>query len=433
MAIEPRQSEYPRHLAELVHAFFQAVDPAQAVARVLRLEARHLVAGDSSLPLADDARVYLAALGKAAPGMAQASRAILGDRLTQGVVTVPHGMQANGAPGLQYISAGHPLPDKGSLAAGQAVRQMLGGARPQDVLLALVSGGGSAMLEIPVPGVTLDDLRMVNDLLIRSGATIHEINCVRRSLSAIKGGGLAALAAPARTLGLLISDVVGDRLESIASGPTVPASGTRESAHSILEFYGLEALLPSAVTRALRVPPTPAPLPAAPMNVLVATNRLGLLAAARAATGLGFSVQLISEPMQGETHQVARSFALALRQAAPPACLLLGGETTLVVEGGGHGGRNQSFALAAAGTLEGCPERVLAALASDGVDGPTDAAGAIVDGQTAADLRRQGVDAQDHLLRRDAYPALQAIGRLILGGPTGTNVGDLAIGLAYAA
>ena len=167
--------------------------------------------------------------------------------------------------------------------------------------------------------------------------------------------------------------------------------------------------------------------------MLVATNRLGLQAAANTADRLGFAVQLLPEPMQGDTHQVPRAFALALRRAAPPACLLLGGETTLEVWGEGRGGRNQSFALAAAIELQGDPHTLLAAIASDGVDGPTDAAGAVVDGQTISRLRRQGADPRDHLRRRDAYPALRAAGALIFGGPTGTNVGDFVIGLAYPA
>jgi len=432
VAAEPLQLQSAQHLSEIAWAFRQAVDPAQAVHRVLRLLPEELQIADHRIPLADGARVYLAAIGKAAPGMAQAAAAVLGPRLTQGVVTVPLGLRVDPSPRLMHVVAGHPLPDEGSLAAGQALRRMLQGARPDDVLLALVSGGGSAMLEIPAEGINLDQLRAVNDLLIRSGATIHEINTVRQSLSVVKGGGLAALAAPARTVGLLLSDVVGDCPESIASGPTVPVPSRRASARDVIECYRLEPLLPPAVLQALRAP-SPTVLTATPLNVLVATNRLGLQAAALAAGRLGFAVQLFPEPMQGETHQVARAFALALRRAQPPACLLLGGETTLEVRGGGRGGRNQSFALAAAIELQGAAHTLLAAIASDGVDGPTDAAGAVVDGQTVSRLQRQGADPRDHLHRRDAYPALQAAGALIFGGPTGTNVGDFVIGLGYAA
>jgi glycerate 2-kinase len=432
VAGEPIKRNAAQHLSDIAWAFLQAVDPAQAVRGALRLLPGELLVAGHRIPLDEGARVYLAAIGKAAPGMAQAAAAVLGPRLTQGVVTVPRGFRVEPSARLIQIVAGHPLPDEGSLAAGQALRTMLQAARSEDLLLALVSGGGSAMLEIPAEGISLDHLRTVNDLLLRSGATIHEINTIRQALSAVKGGGLAALAAPARTLGLLISDVVGDRPESIASGPTVPATGRGASAREVVERYRLEPRLQPAVMQALRAPAAAA-LPTTPLNVLVATNRLGLQAAANAAERLGFAVQLSPEPMQGETHQVARAFALALRRAAPPACLLLGGETTLEVRGEGRGGRNQSFALAAAIELQGDPHTLLAAIASDGVDGPTDAAGAVVDGQTISRLRRQGADPRDHLRRRDAYPALRAAGALILGGPTGTNVGDFVIGLAYAA
>jgi glycerate 2-kinase len=429
---EPRKPNSAQHLSEIAGAFFQAVEPAQAVRGALRIRPGELLVAGHRIPLAEGARVYLAAIGKAAPGMAQAAAAVLGPRLIRGVVTVPRGLRFEPSPRLIQVVAGHPLPDEGSLAAGQALRHMLQAARPADVLLALVSGGGSAMLEIPVEGISLDHLRAVNNLLIRSGATIHEINTVRQALSAVKGGGLAAMAGPARTVGLLISDVVGDRPEFIASGPTVPAASRTASAWDVVERYRLEASLPTAVIRALHASAPPV-VPTPPLNLVVATNRLGLEAAADTADRLGFAVQLFPEPMLGETHQVARAFALALRRATAPACLLLGGETTLEVWGEGRGGRNQSFALAAAIELQGDPHTLLAAIASDGVDGPTDAAGAIVDGQTVSRLRRHGADPRDHLRRRDAYPALRAAGALIFGGPTGTNVGDFVIGLAYVA
>jgi hydroxypyruvate reductase len=420
-----------QHLAEIARSFLHAVDPALAVRRNLSLAPGALRVANHRLPLADDAQIYLAAIGKAAPGMAQAAVEVLGARLTQGVVTVPRGVSPSPHRRLTYIPAGHPLPDEGSLAAGLELERVLQHLHPEDLLLALVSGGGSAMLEIPAEGVRLDHLRAVNDLLLRSGATIQEINLVRRSLSSVKGGGLAAMAAPAKTVGLLISDVVGDRPEAIASGLTVRSACRRASARDVVEHYHLEPLFPREVLRVLHTP-TPTQHAPPPLNVLVATNRLGLEAAAQAAARLGFAVQQFPEPMQGETHQVARAFALALRRAMPPACLLLGGETTIEVRGPGRGGRNQSFALAAALVLRDAPRTLLAALASDGVDGPTDAAGAVVDGRTVALLQAQGIDAQAHLRQRDAYPALQAAGALVYSGPSGTNVGDWVIGLRYA-
>ena len=431
MGARPQAQDSAQHLAEIAWSFHHAVDPAQAVRRNLSIAAGELRVADHRLPVADSARIYLAAIGKAAPGMAQAAAEVLGARLTQGVVTVPRGLSPSPLGRLTYVPAGHPLPDEGSLAAGLTLERMLQDMHPEDLLLALISGGGSAMLEIPADGVRLDHLRVVNDLLLRSGATVQEINTVRQSLSSVKGGGLAAMAAPAKTVGLLISDVVGDHPEAIASGLTVRCACRRASARDVVEHYRLEPLFPREVIRVLHTP-SPAQRFPPPLNVLVATNRLGLEAAAQAAARLGFAVQRFPEPMQGETHQVARAFALALRRAKPPGCLLLGGETTIEVQGPGRGGRNQSFALAAALELRDAPRTLLAAIASDGVDGPTDAAGAVVDGQTIALLLAQGMEAQANIRRRDAYPALQAAGALIHSGPSGTNVGDFVIGLRYA-
>ncbi len=431
MEPEPRFDQYPQHLSTLLVAIHQAIDPFQAVSSCLQCTSQALMVSGHAVPWTTRTRVWIAALGKAAPSMARAAYAILGRRLTAGVVTLPRGMPAPAVPGLRFIAAGHPLPDDGSLVAGEAVREMLRTPGTEDILIALVSGGGSAMFEIPVGGISLDDLRTVNNLLLRSGAPIEEINCVRRALSQAKGGGLAALAHPARTVGLLLSDVVGDRFESIASGPTVLLSGSREQARAIVETYGLVPYLSAGVHAAIHQAEEQLPLTRPPINVLVASNASGLQAAAGVAGRLGFSVRIVSDRMQGETIQVARSFALSLKQARPPACLLLGGETTLVVENGGSGGRNQTFALAAAEVLDGASGRLLAAIATDGVDGPTDAGGAIVDGGTTAVLRRQGIDHRLHLQRRDAYPALRSARALILGGPTGTNVGDIVIGLAY--
>lgn len=427
---QPIFADHPQHLASLVDVLFHAVDPAEAVRRSLARRGDSLLVGAHIVTLEPEARVWVTALGKAAPAMAAAAARILGNRLAGGVATLPGGLTAPDGLNIQFIRAGHPLPDRGSLAAGEATRRMLSAARPQDVSLVLVSGGGSAMLEIPRPGLSLEDLQSLQDMLMRSRADVAQINVIRTALSQSKGGGLARMANPARTIGLVLSDVVGDPLPAIASGPTVPTADVGARARRILESLDMLQALPGPCLAALDASVAPVPGPK-PLNVVIASNALALQAMCTQGEKMGFAARVVTAGMQGETHDESRSFCRQLRAASAPACLLQGGETTLEVRTGGRGGRNQSFALQAALALEGSQGRILAALATDGVDGPTDAAGAIVSGATAGALRRVGVDIDGHIRRRDAYPALRAGGCLIHSLPSGTNVGDILIGLAY--
>lgn len=375
--------------------------------------------------------------------MAEAACRLLGGRIAAGVVTAPPGpppstpllraLQREGR--IEVILTGHPLPDEGSLAAGKAAASMLDSTGPDDVLLALVSGGGSAMFELLPPGIGVEDLRKMNELLLRSGAPIEAINTVRRSLSLVKAGGLARLAAPARTVALILSDVVGDRLSAVASGPTILRRADPAAARRILEGVGLWPRTPEAVKRALAAAgsrePEKRPAIPRPINLLAANNRQVVEAVARQAAAMGFSVAIVSRRMHGEARSIAGPFVRRLLRARPPACLLLGGETTVTVRNGGHGGRNQELALAAALLLEGVPGLAVMTLATDGIDGPTDAAGAVVTGETVPRARALGLDAHQALARHDSYPLLGAVGALLRTGPTGTNLGDLVVGLAY--
>ncbi len=432
--MSPPFADYRAHLARLRAAALHAVDPAAAVRRAL-----------APSDFAEAERVFVVGAGKAGVAMAQAAAEILGGRLTAGLLSVPMAPPQSPAR-ITFVAGGHPTPTPGSLAAGRAIADLLAQARvrARDLVIALISGGGSALLELPAAGLTLDHLQTTNNLLLKSGATIAEVNTVRTQLSQIKGGGLARLAHPARVLALILSDVVGNPLHIIASGPTVPAVAARQDALAVVEQYRLTAHLPSAVLHYLATPVSqPSSLgPYPPIeNRLIASNRLAGEAAAAAARELGFEAVFAGDDWQGEAREAGGNFARLVTQKAEergggeagerPLCVVAGGETTVTVRGSGKGGRNQEAALAAALVIDGMPNVVVSTFATDGVDGPTDAAGAVVTGATISRARALGLDPQKYLEGNDAYSFLAALGDLIITGPTGTNVNDLMFGLAY--
>lgn len=415
----------------LREAALLAADAGEAVRRHLQRDGNVLRVGQRRLELSPVSRIWLIALGKAAPAMAAAAAECVGQYLAGGIVTTL-GETHSVHPRLSALAGGHPLPDSGSLAAGEQARRLLAEAGADDLSLALVSGGGSAMFELLGNRVTLDDLRTLNDRLIRSGAPIEKINAVRRSLSLVKGGGLARLAWPARTIGLILSDVVGDPLSAVASGPTVLHPAGRQDARRVLEDYGLWKDAPPSIRAALvasRVVEAKPALAPSPINLRIGGNREMVQAARAEAERRGLRTRLLSGRMRGEARQVGSAFARRLIRAPAGSCYLMGGETTVAVRGAGRGGRNQELALAAARVLDGVPGAAVLALASDGVDGPTDAAGAAVDGATLGRARELGLDPEASLAKNDSYPLLLACGALLRTGATGTNVGDLVVGL----
>ena len=456
-------------------AALAAVDPAAAVRRFMRragdgLEIgphtahpeHKLMAGPSSASWIGrgdieqalfhlDGRVLLIGMGKAAAKMAEAAAELLGSALSAGVLVTKYGHAAGARlPGcLRVIEAGHPVPDENGLTGAGAIQELLRDSQPGDLVLGLVSGGASALTPLPEPPISLADLQHMTELLLRSGATINELNTVRKHIDRLKGGGLARLAAPARLAALILSDVVGDPLDVIASGPTVPDDSTYQDAWQILERYGLLAGAPQAILTYLSAgckgqrPETPKPgdpLFERTTNVLVGSNRQAAQAALVEAARLGYAGLLLSSFMEGEAREIGKLAAALGRSLvqhndplAPPACLVLGGETTVTLAMDGKGGRNQELALSAAHGLAGLKGVALMALASDGSDGPTDAAGAIVDGTTLEKIRCHGRDPADDLRQHNAYLALQAAGSLMITGPTGTNVNDLIVILAGAA
>lgn len=374
--------------------------------------------------------VTLVAIGKAAWRMAQAALAEWGDAIAQGVVVTKYGHSQGELPGLEIYEAGHPLPDANSLRGAQRALELIDPLGAEDLVLFLVSGGGSALFEALPEGVTLDDLQAINEQLLRSGANIVEINAIRKRLSLVKGGRFARRAAPARVLTLALSDVLGDRLDTIASGPAYPDATTVETVQAIVDKYHL-ALSPKL--RQLLEQETPKALDNVETHI-IGSVRVAVEAAAQAAQERGYRSLILTTTLDCEAREAGRFLAAIARSVrseqkplAPPCAVLCGGETVVTVVGAGKGGRNQELALSAAIALAGLPDVVLASVGTDGTDGPTDAAGGIVDGETVARLATQGVDAQRALADNDAYTALQASGDLLITGPTGTNVNDVTL------
>ena len=370
-----------------------------------------------------DAPTRLIALGKAAVGMAEAALRHL-PRPPLAALAVTNAENARDLAGVEVLAAGHPVPDAAGLAAAQRVLDLLQQAAPGEQVLALISGGGSALLPAPVPGVSLDDKAAVNRLMLGAGLDIRAMNLVRQSLSRLKGGGMLRAANGARVVSYILSDVIGDDLKVIASGPTMAPIGTRAEAAALLHETGLWDSLPDSVTAHLAQPePAAAPLPPSEAH-LIGSNRMSLDAIAAAAP----EARIVSDRLTGAVGRAAERIVAAARRAKPGAVLLFGGETTVKVTGDGLGGRNQELALRVALLGRDLPfDWVFLSGGTDGRDGPTDAAGGLVDQTSARRMRALGTDAFAALSRSDSYHALAAAGDLLITGPTGTNVADLQI------
>ncbi|MCC6007974.1 MAG: DUF4147 domain-containing protein [Rhodobacteraceae bacterium] len=400
----------------LFAAGIAAADPAEAVSRALA----------QAMPRpGPGGRLHLLAFGKAACTMADAALATLSAPLAAAMVITNHG-NGRAVPGAQVLEAGHPEPDDRGEAAAKRVEALLRDAREGDVVLALISGGGSALLPAPVAGLSLADKVAVNRLLLASGLPIESVNLVRQGLSRLKGGGMLAAAAPARVEALILSDVVGNDPRAIASGPTAAPLGSRAEARALLMGTGLWPALPAPARAALMREPAPRPRPPAPVNRIVGSGRLSLEAMAAAAAP---RARIVTDCLTGDVGEAATRIAREAGCAEPGPCVLLfGGETTVRVTGPGMGGRNQELALRIALTAA-MPMRPWAFLSggTDGRDGPTEAAGGLVDAGTAARIRAAGGDAPALLSANDSHRALSLAGDLLLTGPTGTNVADLQL------
>ena len=420
----------PRQAARAVFdAALQAADVHPLVRRAL---------GD--VRLSDAGRVRVVGAGKASGAMAAAAESALGDRIVDGLVVVKDGYRAD-TRRVRLVEAGHPVPDARGEAAAREIRAIAEGAGADDLLLVLVSGGGSALAPAPAPPITLADKQAMTRLMLAAGAAINQLNAVRKHCSLLKGGQLARAAAPARVHALLLSDVIGDPLDVVASGPTVPDASTFAEALAILERFDLRSRTPASIVNRLErgargdIPETPKPddpIFRHVTNTVIGNNRLVVDAAADTAVRLGYGPYVLTRSLEGEAREVAARLVALARQirdgdgpVAAPACVIAAGETTVTVRGRGLGGRCQEFALAAALELDGGEGVVALAAGTDGTDGPTDAAGGIADGGSARRVRELGHDPRARLDDNDSNPVLAALGDLVVTGPTNTNLLDL--------
>ena len=428
-------SALSRDALRIFHAALKAAAPSEAVLRHAKLARNVLSAGGKRYRLDEFRNVYVIGAGKASAQMAQPIERLLGKRIAQGLINVKYDHTAR-LRRIELNECGHPIPDRNGELGAHRIAEIASQAGEDDLVVCLISGGASALLPLPAPPVTLEEKQETTRLLLHCGANIHELNCVRKHISALKGGQLAQLAWPASVLTLILSDVIGDDLDVIGSGPTVPDRSTLADARAILSKYGIAAKVPAAVRERLSEKASETPKPGDKIfehvqNLIVGSNRLAVDAAAEQARALGYHTLVLSTFIEGETRDVARVHAAIAKEiratgrpVKPPACVISGGETTVTIRGNGQGGRNQEFALAAALDIAGLKDVVILSAGTDGTDGPTDAAGAIADGSTIA---RAGLDAAAYLANNDSYHFFGNLGDLIKTGPTGTNVADVQI------
>lgn len=421
---------YGEAVMRILGRAMQAVEPGNAVRRYVQRQGDVLRVDEHEYHLGGVGRIRVLGVGKAAQAMSAALVELLADRAPQGLL-IPKHPPGEATPGLECQVGGHPVPDEHSLRAGDKAMRLVQGLDENDLLICLISGGGSALMSAPYLGITLADLQQLTASLLTCGARIDEINTLRRHLDRLKGGGLARLAAPARVVSLILSDVVGDPLEAIASGPTAPDPTTREDGRHILEKYDLQKTVPRAIIRALETTAeTSKPgdrLFERVQNLIVGSNWMAAQAALQQAAAEGFQTGYMGDAWQGEAREVGIRLSQVLKSGAGerPTCLVGGGETTVTLRGQGRGGRNQELALAAVCALAGIPGVLLIALATDGEDGPTQAAGAVVSGDTLGRGLALGLMPEDYLQDNNAYAYFDRLGDLLRPGPSGTNVNDL--------
>lgn len=428
-------------LTSLEHAL-NVVDPKRMIESRLMLKDSILKVDGCSFDLKKFKNIYVVGGGKASGPMAEALEQILDKRITKGLVNVPHSSK-NKTNTIKLHGASHPVPDEAGVEGTLGMLKMAESAKIDDLVICLVSGGGSSLMPLPREGISLADKKEVTNALLKSGATINEINTVRKHMSDFKGGWLAKKAYPATILNLILSDVVGDPLDFIASGPTVPDSTTFKDATNVLKKYDLRNTVPESVNKLLLdgakglIPETPKGNDKAfkrVYNVVVGNNRFSSLAACEKLRQKGLNTLLLTAALEGEARHVGTMLGSIAQEVSAsgnpvprPAGIVAGGETTVVVTGKGRGGRNQEIPLAAALKLKGLNGAVIASLSTDGIDGPTDAAGAIADGKTLARVLKTGLEPERFLAENDSYHFFSKLSDLIFTGPTGTNVNDISV------
>jgi glycerate 2-kinase len=427
----------------IVDACIRAADPDAAVRRYVKRHGDDLLVGqDLHVRLPDWNRILVVGAGKASAAMAKALEDLLGDRIAEGLISVKYG---HGLPlrRVRVREGGHPLPDTAGARAAAEIVKLLASAGEKDLVISCISGGGSALLPAPAQGLTLEDTRVVMERLSAVGADIHELNAVRKHLSAATGGNLMRVAYPAFVINLMLSDVVGDDPQTIASGPFVPDESTFAQVKEILSRYDVAKDLPLGIMQRIGrgvagiIPDTPKPgdeIFSRVRNAVVGSNVRALLAGKKKAGELGYASLILSSTIVGDTTEAAGFHAALARETRAtgnplpgPACLLSGGETTVKIRGNGRGGRNQEFALSLVRDACKIPRCVFLSVGTDGTDGPTDAAGAVVDSLTLGRSLEKGLDPDAFLKNNDSYTFFHALGDLIITGPTRTNVMDVRI------
>ncbi len=420
----------------------QAVSPSDCVKRVVSLEGLNLNISGKNYDLNGITRIIVIGAGKATPAMALALEEILGEKITDGLITTKYGHKLP-LSNIETVECGHPVPDENGVNATLRLLQKISKLSSDTLIICLFSGGGSSLLPSPAEGITLEDKQETTKLLLETGCTIDEINTIRKHISKSKGGLIAKAAHPAKIVSLILSDVIGDKLDTIASGPTYPDNTTFRDCLGIIELYNLENKLPKRVHRLIRqrlsdkkyeTPDNKSHWFDNVYNVVIGNSKLALDAAAKKATELGYNTLFLTSCLQGEAKDagiilasIARQINLTGQPIAAPACLLSGGETTVTLKGSGIGGRNQELALSAAMHIEDCKNTVILSCGTDGNDGPTDATGAIVDAETVARGKSLRHSAEKFLLNNDSYSFLSHLDQLVQTGPTGTNVMDIQI------
>jgi len=433
-----------RNALSVLRASIKACDPLYAVKKHLKVQGRALSVGRFFYDLEEVRRIFIIGAGKASARMAFALEEILDERISSGIVITKKGHLVP-LKRVELVEGGHPLPDRDGWQGTKRIVKLLSRSTKNDLIIFLLSGGGSALLVSPVSGISLKDKTKLTDQLLRCGADIKEMNTLRKHISQVKGGRLAELAQPSSVLTLILSDVIGDRLDSIASGPTAPDSTTFSDCAKIIQKYKLTDRMPPSIYHHLKqganrkVEETPKPKDAIfkkVRNVIIGSNRVALQAARKKAEDLGFNVLLLPRPVAGDTTKAALRHVDLIRRIArwkdpilPPACVISGGETTVKIKGDGLGGRNQEFTLVGAMGIEGMKDVVFLSAGTDGTDGPTDAAGAICDGETIKRALVKGLDPKRYLDDNDSYHFFQRLDDLIVTGPTHTNVMDVHLAL----
>ena len=432
-----------RDAREIFTAGLEAADPNQAVRRAVKVnEQGILTVDDRTYELNHYSRILVVGAGKASAPMAAALEELLGSQITEGTITTKYGHGLH----LRIITlteAGHPVPDEKGYAGTEDILKLLERADEHALVFCLISGGGSALMPLPVPGLTLEDKQKTTQALLDCGATIHEINTIRKHISAVKGGKLAKTAYPGTLITLILSDVIGDDLDVIASGPTVPDRSTYADCMEIINKYDLIDKVPSVVStyieRGCSGIESETPKPGDPIfdktqAVIIGSAGLSINAAKREADILGYNTLILSSFIEGETRDVAGVHAAIIKEILKsgnpverPACIISGGETTVTIHGSGLGGRNMEFVLAAAIEIDGLDDILVLSGGTDGTDGPTDAAGAYAEGSTIKRAFEQGLSAREYLRNNDSYHFFEAVGNLVKTGPTMTNVMDLRI------